>query len=261
MAILYDTQGNELLAPPDRIGGITFADTRSLGQTIDAGTSEVYTSINGQETFTFDARATAFSGTLVLEGSMNGTSFYTIPFVNMATQVYTTAAVLTGASTTLYQANVAGYYVVRVRCSAYTSGAIVLYMRAGVGSIRDANHIPYPTTSWVTNASTANTSVTVTLPAAGAGLYHYITHLDITRHATALLSGTATLTYTTTNLPGSPAWSFGNAMAAGGTQIDVSADFSSPLKSSVANTATTFVAPAAGAAVLTRINVGYFVGA
>ena len=49
-------------------------------------------------------------------------------------------------------------------------------------------------------------------------------------------------------------------MAAGGTQVDVNIDFPCPLRSSVVNTNTTFVMPAAGAAVLNRINVGYYLG-
>lgn len=79
------------------------------------------------------------------------------------------------------------------------------------------------------------------------------------RVATAVLAGTAALVITTTNLPGSLAWTVGNAMAAGGTQIDEATEFSPPLKSSVANTATTIVAPAPGLNVLWRINVYYYV--
>lgn len=79
--------------------------------------------------------------------------------------------------------------------------------------------------------------------------------------AAGALAGTATIIHTTTNLPGSPAWSVGNAMLAGGTEKDVWIDFAQPLKCSAANTATTVVAAAAGAAVLGRVNVGYFVGA
>lgn len=113
----------------------------------------------------------------------------------------------------------------------------------------------------VTNTAAANTAVTLTLPAAGAGLFHYITYIEITRNATAALAGTATLVITTTNLPGSLAWSVGNAMSAGGTQIDVRMAFPSPLKSSVANTATTIVTPAPGAAVLWRVTAFYYTAA
>lgn len=77
--------------------------------------------------------------------------------------------------------------------------------------------------------------------------------IQIMRTATVALSGTATLVITSTNLPGSLAWSVGNAMAAGGAQRDLDIMLSgNPLKSSVPNTATTIVMPAPGAGVLWR---------
>ena len=116
-----------------------------------------------------------------------------------------------------------------------------------------------PSNLMVTAVSTANSAITATLPAAGAGLFHYITNINCMRNATAALAGTATLTITSTNLPGTPAWSIGNAMAAGGTQPDFDLTPTTPLKSLVANTATTVVYPACGAAVLSRINITYYV--
>jgi len=106
----------------------------------------------------------------------------------------------------------------------------------------------------------ANTGVTVTLPAV-AGLFHYITRIRIARLATAALAGTAALSITTTNLPGPLAFAVGNAMAAGGTQVDMDGAFVNPLKSSVANTASTIVFPAPGLAVLWSIQVFYYVAA
>lgn len=104
----------------------------------------------------------------------------------------------------------------------------------------------------------ANGALTLTLPASGVGLFHYLARLEIIRAATALLAGTAVLTVTTTNLPGSLAWSLGNAMAAGGQSFDLNAWWWPSLKASAANTATTIVAPAPGAAVLWRINAYYY---
>lgn len=118
-----------------------------------------------------------------------------------------------------------------------------------------------PSTLHISETAAANTAVTATLPAAGAGLFHYITNIHICRNATAALAGTATITHTTTNLPGSMAWSVGNAMAAGGTQLDVDYSPATPMKSSVANTNTTVVVAAGGLAVLGRVNVSYYVGA
>jgi hypothetical protein len=112
----------------------------------------------------------------------------------------------------------------------------------------------------MTVTAAANTAATATLPAAGVGLFHYITNIQMVRNATAALAGTATLIHTSTNLPGTPAWSVGNAMAAGGTQLDLAYEPANPLKSLLANTATTLVMAAGGAAVLNRINVSYYVG-
>lgn len=107
--------------------------------------------------------------------------------------------------------------------------------------------------------SAANTGITITLAAAGAGLFHYITHIRLGRASTAALAGAATLDYTSTNLNG---WriTVGNAMAAGGTQIDHDQDYATPLRSAAANTATTIVLPAMGAAVLGQGFVHYYTG-
>lgn len=110
-----------------------------------------------------------------------------------------------------------------------------------------------------TATAVANTAATVTLPAPPAGMFHYITHIHMTRNATAASAGTATLVHTSTNLPGNPAWSVGNAMAAGGTQLDLDYSPTTPLKSLVGGTATTLVMAAGGLAVLNRINVSYFI--
>jgi len=117
----------------------------------------------------------------------------------------------------------------------------------------------------VTVAGGANAIATATLPAPGVGLHHYITHISIKRVATAALAGGALLTVTTTNLVGARTWRTGNQMSITvstqeGTVL-VDQEYVHPLKSSVANTATTIVCPAAGAAVSWHIIVDYYTGA
>ncbi len=108
----------------------------------------------------------------------------------------------------------------------------------------------------------AASALTLTLPAGGANLYHHIVSLQITRVATAALVGSAALVITSTNLPGSLAWTVGNAMAAGATQRDIELMISgNPLRSVVANTPTTIVMPAPGAAVLWRAVALYYLSA
>lgn len=137
---------------------------------------------------------------------------------------------------------------------------VLLFLILACGCFGQANFgsspLP-PATLAVTALSGANASVTATLPLV-AGQFHYITTIIVQRTCTAALTGTAALAITTTNLPGSLAWTAGNACAVGSTNNDLVLSLSSPLKSSVVATATTFVCPAAGAAVVCRITVLYF---
>lgn len=108
----------------------------------------------------------------------------------------------------------------------------------------------------------ANAIATATLPAPGAGLFQYITHIHIARVATAALAGGALLTVTTTNL-GGRAWRTGNQMsvtvAVTSPAVLMDQEFVHPLKAAVANTACTIVGPAAGAAVSWHIVVEYYI--
>lgn len=109
----------------------------------------------------------------------------------------------------------------------------------------------------VTATGAAAAAVTATLPAAGAGLYHYITFLELTAYTTAARTGAAApVVVTSTNLPGSLAWTFDTAAAVGVTQRMI-LPLTSPLKVSSANAATTIVGPAT-ASVIWRFNVMYY---
>ena len=260
MPILYDARGNPFLGSIDAITGDTITDARAATATLSALNAESIMDLNGQAVAVFDLRTAAGAMTLSFEATVDGTNYFAAPAINQQTQVISLTAVSSAAFAQTYYVGVTGFRRVRVRVSAYTSGTMVVALRASSADYAIAA-IPMPTTTAVSATAAANTGVTATLPAAGVGLYHYITGIEIMRNATAVLLGTATLGITSTNLPGSLAWSVGNAMAAGGTQIDVNRSFDNPLKSSVANTATTIVCPAPGAAVLWRVNVYYYVGA
>lgn len=119
-----------------------------------------------------------------------------------------------------------------------------------------------PTTTIGTAISGANAAATLTLAAAGAGLFHYLTAIEIVNvnpTAAAIAGSAVTLGYTTTNLPGSLAWTCGNALAAGAEKVVTRINLSQPIKSSVANTATTIVAPAIGAGGLCRMTAYYYI--
>ena len=134
---------------------------------------------------------------------------------------------------------------------------LLLFASFALAEINVSNNLPVPSTLAVTALSAANTAVTATLPLVSSN-FHYITSIQIQRTCTAALVGSAALAFTTTNLPGSLAWTAGNACAVGTTNNDVTLSFNYPLKSSVVGTATTIVCPAAGAAVICRITIIYY---
>lgn len=269
MAILYDARGNEIRCNlPDSVTNETVTDGRTISAVLGSVNAEVAMDLNGAAVATFDVRTAAGALTYVFEGSIDGTNYMALPaFANFQllaavalAEQYVTSVVVATTTSGVYTVGVSGLRRVRLRVSAYTSGNITVSSRAS-----SADFIIYakmiPATLHVTATAAANTAATATLPAAGAGLFHYITRIHMMRNATAVVLGTATLIHTSTNLPGSPAWSVGNAMAAGGTQLDVDYTATTPLKSLLANTATTVVMAAGGAAVLNRVNVSYYVGA
>lgn len=244
MAILYDARGNPFQGSLDAIGGETFTDARTAGATLGALNAELVMDLHGKGTVVFDCRTGAANLTLVFEGTVDGTNYV---------QLEQPPRVTTSTIAEVYRIPCEGFRRVRCRVSAYTSGNVIVIGRAS------SVILPPQTNLWVTVTAAANTAATITLPAAGAGLFHYIKTLRCDRNATAVLAGTATLLITTTNLPGSPVWSVGNAMVAGGTQKDVEHNFDGRgLKSLSANTATTIIMPAPGAAVLWRGNCGYY---
>jgi hypothetical protein len=133
-------------------------------------------------------------------------------------------------------------------------------LRAAAVSI---SYVPKASDLSVTVTGGANAIATATLPAAGPGLFHYITSIHIARVNTAALSGGAILTITTTNLNGRQ-WRTNNqasiTIATQSLQTILDKSFPFPIKSQVANTATTIVCPAAGAAVSWQIVIDYFTG-
>jgi hypothetical protein len=92
-------------------------------------------------------------------------------------------------------------------------------------------------------------------------LRHYIDRVSVVRSATAALTASATpVVVTTTNLPGTPALTFGSD--AGGIGVDREQIFEfggAGIATSAVNTATTIVAPV-WTGVIWRVNVSYRLG-
>lgn len=268
MPTLYDARGNELTGNfPDQITGGLVTDIRPATALLAALNAEAVMDLNGVAVATIYVTTAAGNLTYVFEGTIDGVNYFALPaFANFQLlaaaaigEQFVPSVVVATTHSGFYTVRVSGIRRVRVRVSAYTSGNITVALRASQADQIIMTRL-MPSTLMVTATAAANTAATATLPAAGVGMFHYITSIQIVRNATAALAGTATLIHTSTNLPGNPAWSVGNAMAAGGTQVDVDFTPTTPLKSLTANTATTVVAAAGGLAVLGRVNVSYYVG-
>ena len=113
-----------------------------------------------------------------------------------------------------------------------------------------------------TATAAINTASTCTLPAPGAGLFHYITSIELIKlYGVAGIASGAGVIVTTTNLPGALEWTTEqHGEAAGYASRVINYNAVTPLKSSVANTATTFVAPLQ-LQTIWRWNVSYFTAA
>lgn len=112
---------------------------------------------------------------------------------------------------------------------------------------------------WVTATGAAAAAVTLTLPAV-ASQFHRLCHVEIEAYSTvARVGGVTPVLVASTNLPGSPVWTFASAAAIGSTDMKLF-EFSAPVKASAVNTATTIVCPAT-TSVIWRVNVSYYTAA
>ena len=113
----------------------------------------------------------------------------------------------------------------------------------------------------IQTATGAAAIATATLPAAGVGLFHYITSIRLERYMTAVGTASATRNAaTTTNLNGLAFTLPGDAAAQGVQSVPTDFQPITPVRSAVANTATTVATPlVAGTTYL--ITVVYFTAA
>lgn len=261
MPILKDARGNEFDGALDQITGGTVTDARAATATLGAFAAESIMDLNGQAVAVFDCRTAAGSLTLVFEGQVDGAGNYIgLPVWDILTEQYTAAVVITTTLAKTYVLGVSGFRRVRVRVSAYTSGNVTVALRGSRADFMIYNR-PIPSTLLVTATGASGAAVTATIPAAGAGLFHYFTEVELTQFvAVARTAAAVPVLATTTNLPGSPVISCDATIGAVGQIFRYQWEPTTPLKSSVANTATTFVGPATTSTIW-RWNILYYVGA
>lgn len=218
--------------------------------------AEIIVACDGASTVALDLRGT-FNLTVEVSGTTDDVNWHPIPVrpLNVASISYVAAVAGTAAGT--WVGKCAPFRRVRARVTAYTSGSATTTVLAS-NALLDDSLQGMTTPLVVTSVGASGASVTLTLPAPGAGLRQYLTYLAINRFAAAALTAAATpVTVTTTNIPGSLAFSFAADAALQGTLDRWREDFAFPLASSAQNTATTIVCPAT-TNVIWRVTAGYY---
>lgn len=228
-----------------------------ISGTLGALNAEVVTNCDGCSSVSVDLRGT-FNLTVEVSGTVDGTNWQLIPVkpINVASKLY--VAAVAGTTSGTWVGSCGGYSKVRARVTAYTSGGVTVFLNSSTAPL-DQSLDGLVTPNVLTSVGAAGAAVTLTLTAPGAGLRQYLTYLSINRFATALLTAAAApVTVTTTNLPGSLAFSFAADAAAQGTIDRWREDFAYPIGASAQNTSVTIVCPAT-TGVIWRATAGYYV--
>lgn len=219
---------------------------------------EVIIDCDGCASFAMELRDT-FSLTIAVEGTIDGTNWHPVPVkpINQASILYTIA--VAGTTQGVWVGECFGFRKLRARCTAFTSGSANVTLTATNAPLPLVGGNNMPTNNMGTTVGAAGAATTLTLASPGAGLRHHITYMRISRFAAAVLTASATpVTITTTNLPGSLAFTAEADAAQLGTRAPVvSEDFAFPLAASAQATATTIVCPAT-TGVIWRITAGFF---
>lgn len=235
--------------------------------------AELVIDLNGDESASVYVQSKAFIGTLEFTGCNNEdeTQFFPVaayPYsigcaggtIPLAGQPLIIDALVAANTSRVYCIPVGQLRKLRVRASAYTSGAADVTITSDAQDELSTAIMAKPSTLLVTATGAAAAAVTVTLPAV-AGLRHIVDFIRVTRSATTALATSATpVLVTTTNLPGTPALTFGSDAAGIGVDKEAVLDFgSSGLAASVLGAATTVVCPVY-TGVIWRATVAYRLG-
>ena len=227
-----------------------------IAGTLGALNATVSQACDGASTVSIDLRGT-FNLTVQVQGTVDGSNWLLIPVRPQTGGPF--VAGITGTAAGLWMGSCFGFTQVRAIVTAYTSGAATTVLAASNGLFDDFARYGSVTSGIGTTVGAAGAAVTLTLASPGAGLRHYLTYLAINRFATALLTAAAApVTVTTTNLPGSLAFSFAADAAAQGTIDRWREDFAFPIQASAQNTATTIVCPAT-TSLIWRVTAGFYV--
>lgn len=255
-AKIYGSSGNVLDVDTTGRAEIYAAQSTAIA-TLAAVNATASIVSDGSATVLLDMRGT-FSCTVQVQGTVDGTNWQIIPMRALNVAAVSYVASITGTTQGTWVGQCAGFRQVRAIVTAYTSGSVSMVLTGSAGAFSDAA-IGLTTPLLVTSVGASGAAVTLTLPSPGAGLRQYLTYLSVDRFAAAVLTASATpVTVTTTNLPGSLAFTFPADAAALGTLVREREDFAFPVAASAQATAVTIVLPAT-TGVIWRATAGYYV--
>jgi hypothetical protein len=226
-----------------------------ISGTLGSVNAEIVVDCDGASSFSLDLRGT-FNMTVVVEFTTNGTDWLPIPVKLLTTGTYGPyLSSIVGTAQGVWVGPCGPFGKIRARVSAWTSGSATATL---IGTMAVLPVDAFDATTLIgTTTGASGAAVTLTLASPGAGLRHYLTYLRISRIATAALTAAATpVIVTTTNLPGSLAFSIQADAALQGTIFAIQEDFAYPIAASAQNTATTIVCPVT-TGVIWRITAGY----
>lgn len=134
--------------------------TQTIRQSLASAGNQVLLDVNGLSSLIIELTGT-FVGTTVFEYTINGTDWYALTVNVIGSSATATGATAVGK----WIANVAGFLMVRIRCTAYTSGTISVAMRAVLsnsgsqingGAINTASSANTPSIATAATAIAAN---------------------------------------------------------------------------------------------------------
>ncbi len=232
-------------------------ETLFIAGNLASGAAELILPCDGASTVSLDLRGT-FNLTLEVIGTLDGLNWVSIPMRPLGQAGIGYSVSIGGSTPGLWVGKCAPFRQVRARVTAYTSGLAATVLGASSGQLDDSLQ-GLVTSQTITATGAVGAAVTLTLPAPGAGLRHYMTYLSVSRFAaTALTAAAAPVFVTTSNLPGGLAFSLAADAAAQGTLAPLREDFAYPLAASTQNAPTTITAPLT-TGVIWRLTAGYYV--
>lgn len=248
-------------------------EARTTTGTLTALNAEVVHNVSGDASAVIFLTGTGtLNATYNIQGSADGTNFFDLVAFSYPPGCVGGTVPQAGQPLVLEAVNIAsmqrtlcvatgGLQKIRVRLTAYTSGSLTVTINSDdchslSPYIRDQKVV----TLSVTATAAVSTAVTLAMPAV-AGLRHYIDRVSVLRSATvALTPAAAPVVVTTTNLPGSPAITFGADAAGVGVDKEHVLDFGGAgMAATAVGTATTIVCPLY-TGVIWRVNVAYRLG-